>query len=59
MNKSIVMDNGTYTSKIGFGGDDHPKYILTSVVGYPLNRNKLNNENIDSEICIADDALKN
>jgi actin-related protein len=35
-NAPIVLDNGSGNSKVGFSGDDDPKYSIKTVVGTPL-----------------------
>jgi len=31
----LVVDNGSYMSKAGFGGDDAPRAVFPSIVGRP------------------------
>lgn len=31
----LVIDNGSYESRIGFAGDDQPRTVFPSVVGRP------------------------
>jgi len=33
---AIVIDNGSGVCKAGFGGDDEPRAVFSSVVGRPL-----------------------
>lgn len=35
-NAPIVLDNGSGSCKVGFSGDDDPKYSIKTVVGTPL-----------------------
>lgn len=39
--KSIVLDNGSYTIKIGFSGEDKPRSIIPSIAGTPNNLNDI------------------
>jgi len=36
--KPIVMDNGTALSKIGFAGEDKPRYIIPTFPTSPLRK---------------------
>eukprot|EP01089_Gocevia_fonbrunei_P022113 TRINITY_DN8808_c0_g1_i10.p1 TRINITY_DN8808_c0_g1~~TRINITY_DN8808_c0_g1_i10.p1 ORF type:complete len:391 (-),score=49.95 TRINITY_DN8808_c0_g1_i10:350-1522(-) len=37
-NRVVVVDNGSYTIKAGFAGDDLPREVIRSVVGHPRRR---------------------
>jgi len=34
-NRPIVIDNGSYSMKAGFGGDTKPDYITRTIIGRP------------------------
>jgi actin-related protein len=48
---SIVIDNGTCSMKGGFGGDDGPKVVFPTVVGYQLSSS-------NSQPYVSNEALK-
>jgi actin, other eukaryote len=33
--QALVIDNGSYTCKAGFAGDDAPRAVFPSIVGRP------------------------
>lgn len=33
---AVVLDLGTYQAKVGYAGDDTPKYVFPSVRQYPV-----------------------
>ena len=35
---SVVSDNGSGYVKIGFGGDNFPRFVIPSIVGRPMLR---------------------
>ena len=34
-NQPIVIDNGTFSSKVGFAGEDQPRSVFPSLIGFP------------------------
>ncbi|MHA1917299.1 MAG: hypothetical protein ACTSUV_03180, partial [Candidatus Ranarchaeia archaeon] len=34
-NKAVVLDNGTGLTKNGFAGEDNPRSVWPTVIGYP------------------------
>jgi len=57
---TVVIDNGTGYTKMGYAGNMDPSYIIPSVVGTSLQKkagNKLSNIELDYHI--GDDAIAN
>ncbi|KAJ3440640.1 actin-5c-related [Anaeramoeba flamelloides] len=38
--KTVIIDNGTGSTKAGFGGEDTPRHVFPTIVGYPKEGNK-------------------
>ena len=38
---TVVIDNGSYTCKVGFAGDDAPRKVFPSSIGRPRHRNSV------------------
>ncbi|TFF85343.1 MAG: actin, cytoplasmic 2 [Promethearchaeota archaeon] len=35
--RPIVVDNGTGITKVGYSGEDQPRYVFPTTIGYPMN----------------------
>ncbi len=56
---ALVVDNGTGVSKSGFAGEDHPRSILPSLIGYPKAHSiLLNSKRVIEEYYIGEEAIK-
>ncbi|MHA1713316.1 MAG: actin, cytoplasmic 2 [Candidatus Ranarchaeia archaeon] len=57
-NKAVVIDNGTGLSKIGFAGEDNPRSVWPTVIGYPKYRSIMSDvEHYQKEFYIGKEAL--
>ena len=54
-NQTIVIDNGSCSFKIGFGGEECPKVTFSNMVGVLKYKSAIPNT---KEIYIGDDAAK-
>ena len=60
-NQTIVMDNGSFTHRAGFGGDDAPRAVFPSVVGQASQPTGANTSSmlpgLDQTVYVGDSAV--
>lgn len=55
---ALVVDNGSWTCKAGFAGDDAPRAVLSTVVGYPRPQSGLFGHVLKKESYCGDETMR-
>ena len=58
LGKPIVIDNGTGLTKVGFAGEDSPRYVFPTLIGYPKHATITDVGAYQKEYFIGDEAQR-
>ena len=55
--QTIVIDNGSFSIRAGFSGDEAPRSVFRNVIGKPKNKSQTYAIEKDKDVFIGEDAI--